>query len=249
MTLRCLIVDDEPPARQLIKEFLTAHGDIEIVGECHDGLSAVETIELLKPDLIFLDIQMPELTGFEVLEAIRFKPCIIFSTAFDKYAVKAFEVSAVDYLLKPYVRSRFDEALNRARQSISSSSHLANLDRLLDAVKSPAVTRPLDRLLVRGNKKIILVRIHEIHWFEAMEDYVQIHTNRANHLVTQTMNYLETRLDQESFVRIHRSYIVNLSAINELRPLENGRMICILINGHELPVSRAGSRRLKELMT
>jgi len=244
MPIRCLIVDDEPPARQLILELLVAHSDLEVVGICEDGVEAVTQIERLKPDLVFLDIQMPEMTGFEVLEVLVHRPQIIFSTAYDHYAVQAFEVSAVDYLLKPYVQSRFDEAMARVRARISAAETPAQLDRLLEAVRP--VRKPLVRLLVREGDRMVLVPVREIFRAEALEDYVQIHSNRGRFLISQTLGWLEGRLDPDRFVRIHRSHLIQLSAIAELRHIDNGRMTCVLANETELPVSRAGVKRLKE---
>lgn len=244
MVIKALIVDDEPLSRQLIREFLLPHHDIEILGECRDGVEAVHQAELLKPDLIFLDIQMPEMNGFEVLDALSCRPHIIFSTAYDQYAVQAFEVSAVDYLLKPYVQSRFDEALMRVRERIDAAVAPAQLDRLLETVRPDQKT--LERLLVRERDRMLLVPVREIFRAEALEDYVQIHSNRGRFLISQTLGWLENRLDCQRFVRIHRSHLVQLSAIAELRPIDNGRMTCVLANETELPVSRAGVKRLKE---
>ena len=244
MELRCLIIDDEPPARRLLREYLSSHDDVEVVGECVDGLEAIEAVEALKPDLIFLDIQMPELDGFELLSALECRPQVIFSTAFDQYAVRAFEVSAADYLLKPYTQSRLDEALDRVRERIRQSKPM-ELDRLMDALRPAA--RPLERILVRETQRLILVQTREIAWAEALEDYVQLHTSRDAHLLSQTLGWLEERLDPERFVRVHRSALVNLGAVAELRPLDNGRMTCVLTSGRELPVSRAGVKRLKAM--
>lgn len=233
--MRVVIIDDELPARKKIRTFLEDEPTIELVGEASDGLEAVAIIEQLKPDLIFLDIQMPHLTGFEVLQQLDTIPSVIFTTAYDQYALKAFEVHAIDYLLKPFDQERFQSALKHAFQQPTSNlpSQLSNLILALNKQRNY-----LQRILLKTGGKIIIIKIDDINWIEAEEKYVQIHTGKEKYLYRETMNTLEQELDPQKFVRIHRSYIVQLDFIKELTPWSHGDYLVILKDGTQLNMGR-----------
>lgn len=249
MTLRALIVDDEPPARRKIRTFLAGDSRFDVVGEAENGLEAVKQIEAESPDLVFLDIQMPGLSGFEVLEALESPPPqVIFTTAYDQYAVKAFEIRALDYLLKPFDRERFRQALEKAleeRQHREVSQ--ARIDGLMADWRSSR--GPLQRILVRDREHLRVVRVGDIEWIEAEEKYVRLHVGRETYLHRETMNNLERRLDPERFLRTHRSQIVNLNFVRELAPWAHGDYLLILADGHRLPLGRRYRRRFLELFT
>lgn len=233
--MRVVIIDDELPARKKIRTFLEDEPTIELVGEASDGLEAVAIIEQLKPDLIFLDIQMPHLTGFEVLQQLDTIPSVIFTTAYDQYALKAFEVHAIDYLLKPFDQERFQSALKHAFQQPTNNlpSQLSNLILALNKQRNY-----LQRILLKTGGKIIIIKIDDINWIEAEEKYVQIHTGKEKYLYRETMNTLEQELDPQKFVRIHRSYIVQLDFIKELTPWSHGDYLVILKDGTQLNMGR-----------
>ena len=241
--MRVMIVDDEDLARGLVREFLAAHGDIEIVAECANGFDAVKAIIELEPDLVFLDIQMPKLNGFEVVELAGRKARYIFVTAYDQYALKAFEVHAVDYLLKPYSQKRFDEALSHARTSIGGASAG------VDAVVSEALARnkPLGRVLIRDGAKVHVIGVEKIDFIEAQDDYVQIHSENKGYLKNQRLAELESQLDPGAFVRIHRSYILNIGCISRIEQGKDSHS-AILKDGTRLPISRSGLQKLKSLI-
>ncbi len=245
--VKALIIDDEPLARQMVREYLASHPEILVVAECRDAHEALTAIEEYNPDLLFLDIQMPEVNGFELLAMLNEIPHVIFSTAYDAFALQAFEVNAVDYLLKPYVQSRFDMAVERAFRSIHQAhSDVKKIRHLLDYL--PEREPVLNRILIRDSGKIVILNACEIIWLEAMEDYVTIHTSDASHLVLQSLGGLESRLDPIKFIRVHRSAIVNLEAVRELVPLSGGRMMCRMTDGTEVAVSRTGAKKLREMM-
>lgn len=241
--MRVMIVDDEDLARGLVREFLAAHADIEIVAECANGFDAVKAITELNPDLVFLDIQMPKLNGFEVVELAGRKARYIFVTAYDQYALKAFEVHAVDYLLKPYSQKRFDEALAHARISIGSASAG------VEAVVSEALARnkPLGRVLIRDGAKVHVIGVEKIDFIEAQDDYVQIHSENKGYLKNQRLAELESQLDPGAFVRIHRSYILNIGCISRIEQGKDSHS-AILKDGTRLPISRSGLQKLKSLI-
>jgi two-component system LytT family response regulator len=248
--IRTLIVDDESLARERIKRYLGAESDIEIVGECANGKEAVESIGSLSPDLLFLDIQMPEMDGFGVLEAIGLQkvPAIIFVTAYDKYALKAFEVHALDYLLKPFNRERFRRSLARAREQLDHD-RMGQLDqRLLSLLEDlKAEQKHLDRLVVRSVGRVFFLKTDEIDWIEAAGNYVRLHVGREGHLLRETMNRLEAKLNPDKFLRIHRSTLVNIDRIKELQPLFSGDYTVILRDGRQLTLSRSYRDKLLEL--
>ena len=237
---RILIVDDEPPARSKLTTFLKGEPDVEIIGEAGDGQEAVEAIEKLKPDLVFLDIQMPGMTGFEVIESIGVDemPNTVFVTAYDQYAIKAFEVQALDYLLKPYDYERFKKALDRARQQLTEAPDRVHekIDQLLSEI---SVQRGyLERLMVKDGGRIFFLKVDDISHITAEEKYVCLHIGKTKHLIRQTMNYLEKRLDPQKFVRIHRSQLVNIDFIKELQPWSHGDHLLIMQDGARLTLSR-----------
>lgn len=251
MNLRTLIVDDEALARERLRGFLTGESDIEIIGECGDGVEAIEVLEREQPDLLFLDVQMPELDGFGVLEAARpaRPPVVIFTTAFSQHALKAFEVHALDYLLKPFDRDRLRLALDRARERHRQQQSGALNEKLtaLLAEMRPAPT-VVDRLVVKTSGKVVLVKAADIDWIEAADNYVSLHVGNETHLLRETMNALESRLNPKLFLRISRSTIVNLERIKELQPMFHGDYTVILRNGTRLSLSRSHRDRLQHLL-
>ena len=242
---KAVVVDDEELARKLLREMLSTHAEIEIAAECGNGMEAVKAIGEHKPDLLFLDVQMPKLTGFDVLELIdRAGLAIVFVTAFDQYAMKAFDVHAVDYLLKPFSRERFEAALERAKSQDSKKT--------VDAMELAAASRPAgqyaERIVVKDGTKVSLIPVNKLDYAEALDDYVSLVSEGKKHLKQQTISGLELALDPALFVRIHRSYIVNLERVARIEPYGKDSRVAILTNGAKLPVSRAGYGRLKALL-
>lgn len=249
--IRALIVDDEPLARERLVTLLKRHEDVEVIAECASGRRAVAVIRKEKPDLVFLDVQMPELSGFEVIEAVGVDamPTVIFVTAYDKYAIKAFEVHALDYLLKPFDRERFDKALEHAREHIEARDNESLSQRLMLLLADHAGSaNAADRLVIRSGGRITFLKTSEIEWIEASGNYARIHTHRDEHLLRETLTELETRLDSARFARIHRSTIVNIDCIKELEPIFHGDLEITLRNGTRLTLSRAYRSRLERLL-
>ncbi|MCZ7640664.1 MAG: LytTR family DNA-binding domain-containing protein [Verrucomicrobia bacterium] len=251
MKLRTLIIDDEALARERLRGFLADENDIEIIGECGDGAEAIEVLEREQPDLLFLDVQMPELDGFGVLEAARpaRPPVVIFTTAFSQHALKAFEVHALDYLLKPFDRDRLRLALDRARERHRQQQSGA-LNEKLTALLAEMRPTPtvVDRLVVKTSGKVVLIKAADIDWIEAADNYVSLHVGNETHLLRETMNALEGRLNPKLFLRISRSTIVNLERIKELQPMFHGDYTVILRNGTRLNLSRSHRDRLQHLL-
>ncbi len=247
---RVLLVDDEAPARALLREYLVAHPDIEVVGECANGFEAVKRIAESAPDLVFLDVQMPKLDGFEVLELLDPRPVVVFCTAYDEYALKAFEVHAVDYLLKPFGRERLAEALDRARARLASAADPSAP--APSAAALAATARPqgqwLERVVIKDGPSVHVVSVDKLDYLEAQDDYVAIHTEGKAWLKHQTLAELADQLDPQRFVRVHRSYVVPVERIARLELYAKDSRVAILHDGRQLPVSRAGHARLKELM-
>jgi len=243
---RVLIIDDEQLARDMIRTYLEADDSIEIIGECSNGFDGFKQINELRPDLVFLDVMMPKLTGFEMLELLEEPPVIIFSTAYDEYAIKAFEANAADYLLKPYAQSRFNEALDKARKRLTSNK----TDDLKPEQSIAKMERPemLSRIAVRTGSKIDIISVDKIRYLEAMDDYVKLHTSVGAFLKQNTMKYFETHLPEEDFLRIHRSYIVKVREIARLEPMGKDTHVAILHDKTELQVSRSGYGRLREVL-
>jgi two-component system LytT family response regulator len=248
-TLRALIVDDEAPARRRLRSLLTRQAGVTIVAECPDGPSAVQAIRELEPDLMFLDIQMPEMNGFDVLRAVGADavPAVIFVTAYDQYALQAFEAHALDYLLKPFANARFHEALERVRRILGNDDDRALRQRLVAFLESTrANTRT--RIPIRTAERVTFVRPDEIDWIEGAGNYVRIHAGNEEHLVRDTLKGIADRLDPSTFLRIHQSYIVNVDRVKELRPWTHGEYIVILRDGTRLTSSRSYSEALRRFV-
>lgn len=241
--MRVLIVDDEHLARALVREYLAAHRDVEIVGECANGFEAVKAIAELAPDLVFLDIQMPKLDGFEVAELAGGKTRYLFVTAFDQFALRAFDVHAVDYLLKPFSRERFDQALAHARALAGTPAAMAPL--LSDAAQRQF---PLERVLIRDGARVHVVPAATIDYVEAQDDYVQLHAGGKSFLKHQALSELETQLDPAMFVRIHRSYLVNLSSVCRIEQASKDNHCAVLDGDVRLPISRSGYQKIRDLV-
>jgi two-component system LytT family response regulator len=251
MTIRALIVDDEPLARERLRSLVAGEADIEVIAECSDGAEAARAIERLSPDLVFLDIQMPELDGFAVLEAIEpeLVPVIIFVTAYDEYAIRAFDVHALDYLLKPFDRARFHRALSRARAELMGGEKAEGRQRLAALLAElPAQGRYLKRIVVKSGGRVVFLSAEEIDWIEAAGNYVKLHVGEKSHLLRETMKRLEEKLEPQLFVRIHRSHIVNVDRVRELEPWFNGEFVVVLKSGAKLTSGRAYGHRLRQLL-
>jgi two-component system, LytTR family, response regulator len=246
--VKILIIEDEEPARNLVKNYLQGEPDAELVGECSDGFDGFKTIQEKKPDLIFLDVQMPKLTGFELLEILENPPAIIFTTAYDEYAIKAFEMNAVDYLLKPFSRDRFHEALMKAKDRISKQdkNQQHQLEELIGKVHNEKTN--VDRLVVKSGSKLVLIPAENIYYFEAEDDYVMIYSKEGKHLKQLTMKYLEDHLDPKEFVRIHRSNIVRVDQVERLEHFAKDNYLAIMKNGAKLRVSDSGYKNLKSVL-
>lgn len=242
--IRTVIVDDEDLARQVIREMLKTHPEIEIIGECGNGFDAVKAVAELKPDLIFLDIQMPKLDGFEVLELIASDVAVIFATAYDEHAIRAFEVHAVDYLLKPFRAERLSDALQRAKDRIGKKPSTAP-DQLAAAARAGEYA---ERIVVKDGTRVHIFPAAKLDYAEAQDDYVALASQGKKYLKQQTISSLEASLDPRSFVRVHRSYLVNLERVTRLEPYGKDSHVAILGDGSRLPVSRAGLARLKEFL-
>jgi two-component system LytT family response regulator len=242
--IRALIVDDEDLARLVLRELVKTHSEIEVAAECANGFEAVKAVAEHKPDIIFLDVQMPKLSGFDVLELIGTETAVIFVTAYDQYAMRAFEVHAVDYLLKPIGRDRFEAALERAKSRIG--------DKMPPAPDLAAAARPpkqfLERIVVRDGTRVTLIPAGKLDYAEAQDDYVALATEGKKHLKQQTIASLEACLDPERFVRIHRSYLLNIERVARIEPYGKDSRLAILADGTRLPVSKAGYTRLKTLL-
>jgi two-component system, LytTR family, response regulator len=249
-----LIVDDEPIARKGIRRELERDPEIEVSGECSNGRAAVSFIRDRSPDLIFLDLQMPELDGFGVIEQIGVErmPTVVFVTAFDEFALKAFELHALDYLLKPFNSARFQQALRRAKAQVQQANATDLNERLLalmqDARRESHQEPYLERIVVKTGGRIFFLSVAEIDWIEAADNYVRLHTGKESHLVQGTLGKLESRLDPKLFLRVHRSVIVNVTRIKELQPLFHGEYAILLASGKELTSSRSYRDRLQQLL-
>ena len=239
--IRIIIIDDEPLARSIVKEYLQHRNDVELIAECNDGFEGIKSIQQWQPDLIFLDIQMPKINGFEMLELIEEPPAVIFTTAFDEYAIKAFEINAIDYLLKPFDKARFDKAIDKyIQQKISQISPV-----LETAAQSPAQQ---NRVVVKDGNKIKIIPVSQIHYLEAADDYVKIVTADGSFLKKRTMNFFEQSLAAYHFVRTHRSFIINTQLITRIDVHEKDTHLVLLNTGAKLPVSKAGYSKLKEVL-
>jgi two-component system LytT family response regulator len=250
MKVRALIVDDEPLARERMRSLLEGEPDVEVVGEAADGIKAVLAIEEQKPDVVFLDVEIPNMDGFHILESVGSDriPAIVFVTAHDQYALRAFDVRAVDYILKPFGRERLQKALERAREQITrekSSDLSGQLVALIEEMR-PA-QRFVKRIMVKSAGRMFFLRVSEVDWIEAAGNYVRLHVGADSHLLRETMNGLESRLDPERFLRIHRSTIVNIERIKELQPWFHGDHVVILRDDRQLMMSASYREKLDEL--
>ncbi|MEO6611631.1 MAG: LytTR family transcriptional regulator DNA-binding domain-containing protein [Chitinophagaceae bacterium] len=241
---KVIIIDDEPLARSIVKEYLQKHPQLEMMQECNDGFEGLKAIQQHQPDLVFLDIQMPKITGFEMLELIEQPPSVIFTTAFDEFAIKAFEAHAIDYLLKPFNQERFDKAIAKWNEQRSDNAGKTQ-DLLESASLSPSQSQ---RIVVKNGSKIKIIPVHDVQYLEAADDYVKIHTPEGYFLKNKTMNHFEQSLDGQQFVRSHRSYIVNVQQITRIDPYEKDNHVAILRSGAKVPVSRSGYGKLKEVL-
>jgi two-component system LytT family response regulator len=243
--IRIVIIDDEAPARDLIKHYLKEVDSLEVIAECADGFSGLKSISALKPDLVFLDIQMPRLTGIELVEVLTEKPEIIFTTAYDQFAIRAFELNAVDYLMKPFEKRRFLDAVKKAINKIRSGTGKKEPASLLLA-KKPELPSPVNRIVVRKANSINIIPVEKVRYVEAQDDYVMIYHAEGKALKQQTMKFYEDNLPKENFVRIHRSYIVRIEEINRIEPYTKDNHVAVLHSGDKLPVSRTGYKLLKD---
>ncbi len=246
--MKALIIDDEDLARAVVREHLAAHPDVEVVAECANGYEALKAAAQFQPDLIFLDIQMPKLDGFEVLELLEAegkRPAVVFVTAYDQHALRAFEAHAVDYLLKPFSRERFDAALAKARALNSAQTPPPPPATELAAAARQG--KPLERIVVKDGPKVTVIHLDRLDWVQAQDDYVLLRTEGKNLLKQQTLANLELQLDSSRFIRIHRSYILNLDRLVRVEQDTKEHRDAILRDGTRLPVSRAGYQRLREL--
>ena len=242
--MKVIIIDDEPLARSIVKEYLRNYSDIQILAECNDGFEGIKAINQYEPDLIFLDIQMPKINGFEMLELIEEPPVVIFTTAFDEYAIKAFESNAVDYLLKPFSKERFDKAIQKYIQQQKTTS--AKTEAVLESAALSPVQQ--NRVVVKDGSKIKIIPVQDVLYLEAADDYVKIFTAEGSFLKKKTMSYFEQSLQPFHFVRVHRSYIVNTQLITRIDAYEKDSHLLLLNTGAKLPVSKAGYTRLKEVL-
>jgi two-component system LytT family response regulator len=242
--IRAIIIDDEPLARSVIKEYLEGNAQIELVQECNDGFEGVKSIMQLQPQLIFLDIQMPKINGFEMLELLEQRPAVIFTTAFDEYAIRAFEAHAVDYLLKPFSKERFDMALDRFMAAAPLQKK--NTEALLQS--STNLPSQAERIVVKTGGKIRIIPVTEILYLEAADDYVKIITNDGSFLKNKTMGFFEETLPSSQFVRTHRSYMLNIQEITRIDPYEKDGHLAILRSGARIPVSKNGYGKLRSVL-
>ena len=242
---KVIIIDDEHLARSIVKEYLQKHPQLELVAECSDGFGGLKAIQQYQPDLIFLDIQMPKINGFEMLELIEQPPAVIFTTAFDEYAIKAFETHAIDYLLKPFNQERFDKAVAKWTEQKNLPTEGSKRELLETASQSPSQN---SRIVVKNGSKIKIIPVHDVFYLEAADDYVKIYTQEGYFLKNKTMNHFEQVLDGQQFVRSHRSFIVNVQQITRIDPYEKDNHIAILRTGAKVPVSRGGYGKLKSVL-
>ena len=246
--IKVIIIEDESPAREIVKTFLKSHSDVELCAEYSDGFSGMKGIKEHNPDLIFLDVQMPKITGFEMLELIDNPPEIIFTTAYDQYAIKAFEMNAVDYLLKPFPKDRFDQALEKAKEKIQTqkTETKAQVKQVIEKIDEKPDN--IFRIVVKKSGDIHVIPVEELLYIEAQDDYVMLYTEKGKYLKEKTMKYYESHLDNSQFVRVHRSYIVRVDQVKRLEPYGKSSYLAILGQGQKVNVSLSGYKRLKEVL-
>ncbi|HTR31629.1 MAG TPA: LytTR family DNA-binding domain-containing protein [Puia sp.] len=276
--IKAVIIDDEPLARMIVSEYLQSYPNITVLQECNDGFEGLKAIQQFHPDLIFLDIQMPKINGFEMLELVEDPPAVIFTTAFDEYAIRAFETHAVDYLLKPFSKERFDKAIRKWMDQFEQESIRAAIPDTLRSPSTPPSGAPASRstppsgaplapgaqqslletaaespsqqqrVVVKTGGKIKIIPIEDIHYLEAADDYVKIHTHNGAFLKNRTMGFFEKVLDPNRFVRTHRSYIINIQQVTRIDPYEKDGHLCVLSSGAQVPVSKAGYVKLRSVL-
>jgi two-component system LytT family response regulator len=244
--IRTVIIDDEEMAREIILDYLEDFPGIQVVDQCEDGFSGLKSINDKKPDLVFLDIQMPKLTGFEMLEVLDERPKIIFTTAYDQYAIRAFEQNAVDYLLKPFGKDRFNAAMEKAISLIEAGNLADDKSRLEKHFESKE--EELNRIVVKSRKEIRIIPVDQIHYLEAQDDYVMIYLEKEKFLKQKTMKFFEDRLPPKDFIRVHRSYIVRMDKISRIEPYEKSTSLILLKDGRQIPASRSGLSKLKGIL-
>jgi two-component system LytT family response regulator len=241
--IKVILIEDEELGRELVKNYLKDREDIEVIAECENGFEGIKAIQELKPDLVFLDIQMPKLNGFEMLEILDEKPEIIFTTAYNQYAIQAFELNAVDYLLKPFSKDRFNDSLTKAIKRIQTQqTRSENISQLTQH----SIDEILERIVVKSNTKISVIPTEKIRYLEAQDDYVMIYTTDGKHLKQGTMKYFEDHLDPKAFMRVHRSYIVRLDQVIQLEPYGKDSYVAKLKDGPSVKISKSGFKSLKE---
>ncbi|HEY8938457.1 MAG TPA: response regulator [Cyclobacteriaceae bacterium] len=244
--IKTILIDDEPLARSIVREYLQRYTEIEIVEECNDGFEGVKAIAKHQPDLIFLDIQMPKINGFEMLELVENPPAVIFTTAFDEFAMKAFESHAIDYLLKPFSKERFDKAMQKwLAQRHQPEAKIAHQTIVDSEVRQP---EERNRIVVKEGSNIRIIPTHEIIYMEAYDDYVKIFTAKEMFLKKKTMSFYEQNLDASQFVRVHRSYIIQLQQLTRIEPLEKDTHVALLKNGTRVSLSKTGYTKLKSVL-
>ncbi|MEI6138309.1 MAG: LytTR family transcriptional regulator DNA-binding domain-containing protein [Mariniphaga sp.] len=244
--IRTLIIDDESLARDMLRYYLSKDDRVELIGECSNGFEGVLAIQELNPDLVFLDIQMPKITGFELLELVQIPPVIIFSTAYDQYAIRAFEANAIDYLLKPYPFERVVVAINKAAEKLNSKSTNLEINKLIETHDEEIGM--LSRVVVKFGRKIQVIPVESILYIESQDDFVMIYCKEGHYMKQKTMKFFEQHLDGNQFVRIHRSYLLNISEITELQQYEKDSWVVVTKQGAKLKVSKAGYSNLKQML-
>lgn len=240
--IKAIIIDDEPLARAVVQEYLAGYAQITVLQECGDGFEGLKAIQQHQPDLVFLDVQMPKINGFEMLELVEQLPSVIFTTAFEEHAIRAFEVNAVDYLLKPFSKERFDKALQKWLDK-SDTARKAATEQVVEAVGQSPMQN--NRIVVKINGKIKIIPVQDIHYLEAADDYVKIITEEGSFLKNKTMSFFEQLLDPAQFSRVHRSYILNVNQVTRIDPYEKENHLAILKSGARIPVSKTGYPKLK----
>src|ERR1700748_1858588 len=244
---RALVIDDEPLARMVVLEYLQPFEQIQVLQECNDGFEGLKAIQQHQPDLIFLDVQMPKINGFEMLELVDKAPAVIFTTAFDEYAIKAFEAHAVDYLLKPFSKDRFNKAIEKyLAQAPAPAQQTKKTEELLDAVASSPAQH--ERIVVKTGTKVKIIPVQDVQYLQADDDYVSVFTKEGSYLQNKTMNFFEQMLDPRYFVRTHRSYMVAIQEITRIDPYEKDSHLAILKSGAKIPVSKTGYVKLKSVL-
>ena len=241
--IKAVIIDDEPLAREIVKEYLQAYTQVRVMQECGDGFEGLKAIQHHQPDIVFLDVQMPKINGFEMLELVETLPAIVFTTAFEEHAIRAFEVNAVDYLLKPFSKERFDKAVQKWLDRHQADEQQQQTTALLETAGASPLQS--NRIVVKINGKIKIIPVQDIHYLEAADDYVKIVTPEGTFLKNKTMQFFENSLDPQQFARVHRSYMLNINQVTRIEPYEKENHLAILKTGAKVPVSKTGYPRLK----